>query len=91
MSFLVQILPDLIKGLLDVIRPSKGGGKPETTVLIILVALVFGGSYLGIIEGSTVERVVDVLLGLIVGNGYQRRSKARSTVGGVPRSVLKTR
>lgn len=91
MAFPVQIIPDLIKGLLDVIRPSKGAGKPETTLLIILVALVFGGSYLGVVEGSTVERVVDVLIGVLVGNGYQRRSVARKVVGGSPPSVLKRR
>jgi len=91
MSFPVQILPDLIKGLFDTIHPRKGSGIPESLLLIVLGFLVFGGAYLGILPGSALERVIDVLLGALLGNGYQRKNSARLSVGGVPRSVLKTR
>jgi len=78
MSFPVQIIPDLIKGFFDVARPSKGSGIPESMILYVLVALVFGGAYLNILPGSTVERVVDVLLGAVLGNGYQRKNGERN-------------
>lgn len=77
MAFPVQILPDLIKGLFDTVSPRKGSGTPESLALILLVAAAFGGSYLGVVQGGTLERVIDVLLGAFVGNGYQRRNGER--------------
>jgi len=91
MSFPVQIIPDLVKGFFDTVNPRKGSGTPESLLLVLVVAMAFGGSYLGIVEGGTLERLIDVLLGVFLGNGYQRRNGSRASLGSPPRSVLKTR
>jgi len=78
MSFPVQIIPDLVKGLFDTVHPRKGSGIPESLLLVVLAGLVFGGAYLNIVPGGTVERVIDVLLGALLGNGYQRKNGERN-------------
>lgn len=91
MPFPMRLIPDLVKGLVDTVHPRKGSGIPESLLLVVLAGLVFGGAYVGVLPGSALERVIDVLLGAVLGNGYQRRNNSRLSIGGVSRSILKRR
>lgn len=76
-SVIGTLLGDLFGGIRDILSRRKGAGLPEALIFIVLVVLAVGGEYLKLVEPGTLQRVIDVLLGAVIGNGMGRRNGQR--------------
>jgi hypothetical protein len=71
---LVQFIPTLLKALKDILSFKAGGGASESLLFIALLAFVFGSTYMGFTPPEQLQRVLDLVIGFIGGNAYQRRA-----------------
>lgn len=69
---IIQIVPNVLRTLFDVVHPRRGSGSMEAIIFLALAGVLIFQMWTGRADPAQVDRFVDMAIGAILGNGYNR-------------------